>query len=210
VDPTYNDSAIEWWISRSTKIGWRFKFRVVICRIRLFPTLISKIKWLGSGLPLRFRNGFIGRQQFVGWRQCLARWFCFVIYDDSIGGNCWQDFLYSCNFRQGTDGSHPKMSEFFLRQVCGKITVFGWMSHPTHVILLSPQGKRYVLIWIKKIIPLTCLNYPRFSRFVNTKMSENVSKNVRKFLWCQHIKLKIQTDFIATFKEILEVIFWHF
>ena len=29
-----------------------FNFSVVVCRIRLFPTLISKIKWLGSGLPL--------------------------------------------------------------------------------------------------------------------------------------------------------------
>ena len=28
------------------------KFKVVPCRIRLFPTLISKIKWLGSELPL--------------------------------------------------------------------------------------------------------------------------------------------------------------
>ena len=26
--------------------------RVVVCRIRLFPTLFSKIKWLGSELPL--------------------------------------------------------------------------------------------------------------------------------------------------------------
>ena len=34
------------------KIDCRFKFRVVLCRIRLFPTLISKIKWLRSGLPL--------------------------------------------------------------------------------------------------------------------------------------------------------------
>ena len=33
-------------------IGWRFKFRVVLCRIRLLPTLISKIKWLWSELPL--------------------------------------------------------------------------------------------------------------------------------------------------------------
>ena len=29
-----------------------FKFRVVQCRIRLFPALISKIKWLSSELPL--------------------------------------------------------------------------------------------------------------------------------------------------------------
>ena len=36
------------------KIDSRFKFRVVICRIRLSPTLISKIKWLVSELPLKF------------------------------------------------------------------------------------------------------------------------------------------------------------
>jgi len=30
-----------------------FNFRVVLCRIRLFPTLISKIKWMWSGLPLK-------------------------------------------------------------------------------------------------------------------------------------------------------------
>jgi len=33
-----------------------FKFRVVICRIRLFPTLISKIKWLGYELPLKMQS----------------------------------------------------------------------------------------------------------------------------------------------------------
>ena len=32
-----------------------FSFRVVVCRIRLFPTLISRIKWLGSELPLKIR-----------------------------------------------------------------------------------------------------------------------------------------------------------
>jgi len=39
---------------------WRlchFKFRVVLCRIHLFPTLISKIKWLGSEPPLTVRIG---------------------------------------------------------------------------------------------------------------------------------------------------------
>ena len=34
------------------KIALGFKFKVVLCRIRLFPTTISKIKWLGSELPL--------------------------------------------------------------------------------------------------------------------------------------------------------------
>ena len=29
------------------------KFRVVLCRIRLFPTFISKIRWFGSALPLK-------------------------------------------------------------------------------------------------------------------------------------------------------------
>ena len=33
-----------------------FKFRVVLNRIRLFPTLISKIKWLRSELPLNEKS----------------------------------------------------------------------------------------------------------------------------------------------------------
>ena len=33
-----------------------FKFKVVLCRIRPFPTLISKIKWLWSGLPLKIQE----------------------------------------------------------------------------------------------------------------------------------------------------------
>ena len=37
----YNDAEIEDGV----------KFRVVLCQIRLFPTLISKIKWLESELP---------------------------------------------------------------------------------------------------------------------------------------------------------------
>jgi len=37
-----------------------FNFRVVVCRIRLFPTLISKIKWLGSELPLNWLKIAVG------------------------------------------------------------------------------------------------------------------------------------------------------
>ena len=37
-------------------IDSKFEFRVVLCRIRLFPKLISKIKWLWYGLPLILIN----------------------------------------------------------------------------------------------------------------------------------------------------------
>ena len=43
------------------KIDWKFKFRIDICRIRLFPTLIWKIKWLGSELPLSLNCHFRGK-----------------------------------------------------------------------------------------------------------------------------------------------------
>ena len=47
------------WISGSTqnelKMSW-FKFRVVLCRIRLFPTLISIMKWHGWEPPLNDRK----------------------------------------------------------------------------------------------------------------------------------------------------------
>ena len=46
------------------------KFRGVLCPIRLFPTLISKIKWLGSELPLNQRfwvyQGNMGHSQILG------------------------------------------------------------------------------------------------------------------------------------------------
>ena len=38
------------WIPDRLKMT-SFKFRVVLCRIRLFPTLISKMKWVRSELP---------------------------------------------------------------------------------------------------------------------------------------------------------------
>ena len=49
-----NDKFLDW-----LKIDWKFKFRVVICRIQLFPTLISKMKCVwspDSGLPLTQEN----------------------------------------------------------------------------------------------------------------------------------------------------------
>ena len=49
------------WIYRSTQNRLQiksFKFRVVLCRIRLFPTLISKLKWLGSVLPFTVMSIF--------------------------------------------------------------------------------------------------------------------------------------------------------
>ena len=41
------------------KIDWIFKFKVVICRIRLFPTMFSKLKWVGSGLPFNLTCIFL-------------------------------------------------------------------------------------------------------------------------------------------------------
>ena len=39
-----------------------FKLRVVLCRIRLVPTLFSKIKWLVYGLPISYQK----REVFSG------------------------------------------------------------------------------------------------------------------------------------------------
>ena len=45
-----------------------FNLRVVVCRIRLFPTLISKIKWLGSGLPLKnWVKSIFGPRKRLDW-----------------------------------------------------------------------------------------------------------------------------------------------
>jgi len=53
-NPPKNDSEFEWRHLESISSRSRdssFNFRVVLWRIRLFPTLISKIKWIESELP---------------------------------------------------------------------------------------------------------------------------------------------------------------
>ena len=57
---------------------------------------------------------------------------------------------------EGTDfrSNHP-----FFKTITWKEYVFSWMSNPTYVISLSPQAKWYVLIWLKYLIPLTCLKF---------------------------------------------------
>ena len=49
------------------RIDRRFKFRVVICRIRFLPTLISKIKWLGSELPLTAGYIVVHNKYSIKW-----------------------------------------------------------------------------------------------------------------------------------------------
>ena len=52
-----------------------FKFRVVLRRIRLFPTLISKMKWLWSELPLNFWCKNILRQtNFTAYFTMTHKW----------------------------------------------------------------------------------------------------------------------------------------
>ena len=48
------------------------KFRVVLCQIRLFPTLISKIKWLGSELPLRNFMSRMSQKTVSQWNPDLS------------------------------------------------------------------------------------------------------------------------------------------
>ena len=59
--------------------------------------------------------------------------------------------------------------------------MFGWMSHLTYVISLSPQAKWYVLIWFKYLIPLTCLNF-----FIN-HLKENTNSRCRFIEWSSNI-----------------------
>ena len=51
--PKLNSRSAQNWLKMTS-----YKFRVVLCRIRQFPTLISKIKWLRSGLSLKLSSLF--------------------------------------------------------------------------------------------------------------------------------------------------------
>jgi len=65
------------WISWSPQnrlkmVSFRFirKFRVVLCRIRLFPTMISRVKWIGSELPLKGRIDSQCCTAWLHWFNC--------------------------------------------------------------------------------------------------------------------------------------------
>ena len=53
------------------KINWRFKFRVIVCRIRFFLTLISKRKWLWSEPPW---SGILGKSAIIIFVITLRKW----------------------------------------------------------------------------------------------------------------------------------------
>ena len=55
---------------RSRSSDASFIFSLVLSRIRLFPTLISKIKWYGSELPWTFRENFSLLEITISW----AKW----------------------------------------------------------------------------------------------------------------------------------------
>ena len=68
-----------------------FKLRVVLCRIRPFPTLISKIKWLGSWLPLRLvqtLSHFIFEKSRTRQRTTLN-------LNDAIFNHFWADLEFN-------------------------------------------------------------------------------------------------------------------
>ena len=49
-----------------------FYFKVILCRIRIFPRLISKIKWLGSGLPLIWGKYFKTNQKDLSEKSSIS------------------------------------------------------------------------------------------------------------------------------------------
>ena len=70
--------------------------------------------------------------------------------------------------------SANKQNQIFLRFLLLKAcmwngSVFGWMSHPTHVISPSLQAKRYVLILMILFIPLTCLKPRKIWKLILTE-----------------------------------------
>ena len=76
-------------------IDWRFKFRVVLCWIHLFPTLISKIKWLESGLPLNDFHFHICGGRNKTWTHLI---FLFIEHNKpswmAHPSECWKQGLF--------------------------------------------------------------------------------------------------------------------
>ena len=57
-------------------MSYHSKSRVVLCRIRLFPTMISKIKLVGSRLPLNFLLTFL--PEVKGFKT-ISDWVAYIL-----------------------------------------------------------------------------------------------------------------------------------
>ena len=75
-----------------------FRFRVVLWRIRLFPTLILKIKWFGSELPLNtnlsIRSIWTRRSELNSLRLTIIWNWCGLVNHLSLA-SLWNLFLVS-------------------------------------------------------------------------------------------------------------------
>ena len=122
----------------------------------------------------------------------------------------WPKYKYhTCNIQTSTDSFIP-IWDFAVLQlrilkamsVMWKDYMFGWMSHPAHVILPSLQAKGYVLILIKLLIPLICLNFHFFwelsRRTENFNAVQNRSGILRKISWRRY---RCESRDILSWKE---------
>ena len=100
-------------------------------------------------------GGYAKHQQCWASFKCPSDMFAYwrVVQID-IEAGFWIDYynsIYSVTFKDRFKTS--EWNEY----------VFGSMSHPTYVISVSLQAKRYVLIWFKYLIPLTTLKFRKLS-----------------------------------------------
>ena len=105
-----------------------FKFRVVLCRIRLFPTLISKIKWPGCELPLGCLYTF--------WPNRTLLWVCKTAKQLTLGQISFHDHIHwPKKYTQITfnSGSHAPDGRWSVLSSCKVANVANLRSQVQHV-----------------------------------------------------------------------------
>ena len=108
-------SEIEWWISRSKQNQWNitsFNSRVVLCRIRLFPTSISKIKWLESELSLKTYL-----QHISFWFANQWNWFSFRSSSGCTTNtmNIWFVIIWQCHIYNSSNWWNVQTTSSYIR-----------------------------------------------------------------------------------------------
>ena len=159
------------------KINWRFEFRIDLSRIRLFPTLVLRIKWLGSRffkflrkialieiVIFRKISKVIYRVKFPTGESVKNSWFS--LKNEKGDGCSWAGFLKSLGKIQATDSNDSlRYVEYDAKRIFVR-RCMNWSQVDRLKFSIFLKIRNHILFWkfkyINNIINICKLNYKNF------------------------------------------------
>ena len=124
-----------------------FNFRVVLCRIRPFPTLISKIKWHGSELPLKWN---ISPMEMIQMYILDSIW---KLWSRSDSKSCPNNWIWFWTWNSPSSNNRFEIPKWATQSVNQKKSkFFTWYRHPISRAFKPKTKKLYNCLWLPDLL----------------------------------------------------------